>query len=86
MGVPQILKMDWVMNADPVKFGGGAKCLASPEHETDREFVEPIECAYGGRAEPGAACESLAVVPGATVETYFVDFEGGRQAEGFPAA
>ncbi len=28
-----------VINSDPIKIAGGAKCLASPEHETDREFV-----------------------------------------------
>ena len=27
------------MNSDPIKIAGGAKCLASPEHESDREFV-----------------------------------------------
>ena len=26
-------------NADPIKVAGGAKCLASPELERDREFV-----------------------------------------------
>src|SRR5208282_4717604 len=28
-----------IVNSDPIKIAGGAKCLASPEHETDREFV-----------------------------------------------
>jgi hypothetical protein len=28
-----------VANSDPVKIAGGAKCLASPEQESDREFV-----------------------------------------------
>jgi carbonic anhydrase len=28
-----------VVNSDPIKIAGGAKCMASPDHETDREFV-----------------------------------------------
>src|SRR5260370_27122021 len=28
-----------VLNSDSIKIAGGAKCLASPEHKTDREFV-----------------------------------------------
>jgi carbonic anhydrase len=28
-----------VANSDPIKIAGGAKCLASPELETEREFV-----------------------------------------------
>ena len=28
-----------VVHSDPVKIAGGAKSLASPEHETDRDFV-----------------------------------------------
>jgi carbonic anhydrase len=28
-----------VQNSDPIKVAGGAKSLASPEHETDREFI-----------------------------------------------
>jgi carbonic anhydrase len=28
-----------VQNSDPIKIAGGAKSLASPEHETDREFI-----------------------------------------------
>src|SRR6266581_140492 len=28
-----------VVNSDPIKVAGGARCLASPEHESDREFV-----------------------------------------------
>ncbi len=28
-----------MVNSDPVKIAGGAKCLASPELETEREFV-----------------------------------------------
>jgi hypothetical protein len=33
------LKRIGVVNSDPVKIAGGAKCLASPELETEREFV-----------------------------------------------
>ena len=28
-----------MLNLDPIKIPGGAKCLASPKQETDREFV-----------------------------------------------
>jgi hypothetical protein len=28
-----------IVHSDPIKIAGGAKCLASPEHETDRGFV-----------------------------------------------
>ena len=28
-----------IVHSDPIKIAGGAKSLASPEHETDREFV-----------------------------------------------
>jgi hypothetical protein len=28
-----------IVHSDPIKIAGGAKCLASPEHETDRAFV-----------------------------------------------
>jgi len=28
-----------IVHSDPIKVAGGAKCLASPEHEADREFV-----------------------------------------------
>ena len=28
-----------IVHSDPIKVAGGAKCLASPEHEGDREFV-----------------------------------------------
>jgi carbonic anhydrase len=35
----KFLKRIGIINADPIKIAGGAKCLASPEHETDRQFV-----------------------------------------------
>jgi hypothetical protein len=39
LGFSKFLKRRGVSNSDPIKIAGGAKCLASPEHETDREFV-----------------------------------------------
>jgi hypothetical protein len=39
LGFRKFLKRIGVVNSDPIKVAGGAKCLASPEHETDREFV-----------------------------------------------
>lgn len=39
MGFRKFLKRIGVMNSDPIKIAGGAKCMASPEHESDREFV-----------------------------------------------
>ena len=39
LGFRKFLKRIGVMNSDPIKIAGGAKVLASPEHETDREFV-----------------------------------------------
>ena len=39
LGFRKFLKKAGVLNSDPIKVAGGAKCLASPEHETDREFV-----------------------------------------------
>ncbi len=39
LGFRKFLKRNGVVNSDPIKIAGGAKCLASPEHETDREFV-----------------------------------------------
>jgi len=35
----KFLKRIGVFNSDPIKVAGGAKCLASPEHETERAFV-----------------------------------------------
>jgi hypothetical protein len=39
LGFTKFLKRLRIVNSDPIKIAGGAKCLASPEHETDREFV-----------------------------------------------
>jgi carbonic anhydrase-like protein len=39
LGFRKFLKRIGVMNSDPIKIAGGAKVLASPEHEADREFV-----------------------------------------------
>jgi carbonic anhydrase len=39
LGFTKFLKRIGVANADPIKVAGGAKCLASPELERDREFV-----------------------------------------------
>jgi hypothetical protein len=39
LGLSKYLKKLGVLNSDPIKIAGGAKSLASPEHESDREFV-----------------------------------------------
>jgi hypothetical protein len=39
LGFRKFLKRIGVVNSDPIKIAGGAKCMASPEHEADREFV-----------------------------------------------
>lgn len=39
LGFRKFLKRIGVMNSDPIKIAGGAKVLASPEFETDRQFV-----------------------------------------------
>jgi carbonic anhydrase len=39
LGLAKYLKRLGISNSDPIKIAGGAKCLASPEHETHREFV-----------------------------------------------
>ena len=39
LGFRKFLKRVGVLNSDPIKIAGGAKCMASPEHESDREFV-----------------------------------------------
>jgi len=39
LGFRKFLKRIGIINSDPIKIAGGAKCLASPEHETDRQFV-----------------------------------------------
>src|SRR5215831_18591824 len=39
LGFRKFLKKIGVENSDPIKVAGGAKSLASPEHESDREFI-----------------------------------------------
>jgi len=39
LGFRKFLKRLGVVNSDPIKIAGGAKSLASPEHESDRQFV-----------------------------------------------
>ena len=39
VGFTKFLKRLGMSTSDPIKIAGGAKCLASPEHQTDREFV-----------------------------------------------
>jgi hypothetical protein len=39
LGFRKFLKRIGVIYSDPIKVAGGAKSLASPEPETDREFV-----------------------------------------------
>ena len=39
LGLAKFLKRRGVSNSDPIKIAGGAKCLASPERQSDREFV-----------------------------------------------
>lgn len=39
LGFTKYLKRLGIINSDPIKIAGGAKSLASPEHESDREFV-----------------------------------------------
>jgi carbonic anhydrase len=39
LGFQKFLRRIGVMHEDPIKIAGGAKCLASPEQESDREFV-----------------------------------------------
>ena len=39
IGFRKFLKRIGVVNSDPIKIAGGAKCMASPERESDREFV-----------------------------------------------
>ena len=38
-GFAKFLKRSGLVNIDAIKIAGGAKCLASPAAETDREFV-----------------------------------------------
>jgi hypothetical protein len=39
LGFHRFLKRIGVVYSDPIKIAGGAKCMASPEQESDREFV-----------------------------------------------
>jgi|SRR5579862_7620258 len=39
LGFTKFLKRQGIVNPDPIKIAGGAKSLASPELESDREFV-----------------------------------------------
>ncbi len=39
LGFRKFLKRIGVANSDPIKVAGGAKCLASPDQESEREFV-----------------------------------------------
>jgi hypothetical protein len=39
LGFAKFLKRRGVSNSDPIKIAGGAKSLASPEHQYEREFV-----------------------------------------------
>lgn len=39
LGFRKFLKHIGISSADPIKVAGGAKCLASPDREGDREFV-----------------------------------------------
>jgi len=39
LGVTKFFKRLGVSNSDSIRIAGGAKCLASPEHEHEREFV-----------------------------------------------
>jgi carbonic anhydrase len=39
LGFQKFLKKIGVQHSDPIKIAGGAKTLASPERESDREFV-----------------------------------------------
>ncbi len=39
LGFAKFLKRLGIVNSDPIKVAGGAKCLSSPENEGEREFV-----------------------------------------------
>lgn len=39
LGFRKFLKRMGIVNADPIKIAGGAKCLASPAQESERDFV-----------------------------------------------
>jgi hypothetical protein len=38
-GFRKFLKRSGIINTDPIKIAGGAKSLASPDHENDRQFL-----------------------------------------------
>ena len=39
LGFRKFLRRQGILNTDPIKIAGGAKCLASPDRESDLEFV-----------------------------------------------
>ena len=39
LGFRKFLKRIGINYSDPIKIAGGAKCMASPDHESDRDFV-----------------------------------------------
>lgn len=39
LGFRKFLKRAGIRNSDPIKVAGGARCLAMPERDTEREFV-----------------------------------------------
>jgi hypothetical protein len=39
LGFRKFLKRIGIVNIDPIKVAGGAKCLASPENDGERDFV-----------------------------------------------
>jgi carbonic anhydrase len=39
LGFRKFLKRIGVVNSDPIKVAGGAKCLSSPDQESERQFV-----------------------------------------------
>jgi hypothetical protein len=39
LGFRKFLKRKGVFNSDPIKVAGGARCLAMPDHDPEREFV-----------------------------------------------
>jgi carbonic anhydrase len=39
LGFRKFLKRIGINYSDPIKIAGGAKCMASPDHESDRQFV-----------------------------------------------
>lgn len=109
----KFLKRHGIVNFDAIRVGGGAKSIASPDQESDREFVlgeirksiqlhattrlilvSHSDCGAYGRLHGGfggdpdaeakhheqelrkAATVIAERLPGITVQSYFVDFEG----------